>query len=54
MDYKTSGRFDCKKEWLNKISLYTYLQTNAQMGIQAEGAKESIRKHSIKRRERAV
>ena len=35
-----------------KISLYSYLQINSQVGIQTEGTKKSTCKHSIKRRER--
>jgi hypothetical protein len=35
MDYKTGGRSNYKKEW-NQISLYPYIQTNAQVGIQTE------------------
>jgi len=36
MDYKTGGRSNCKKEWWNQISLYPYIQTHAQVGIQTE------------------
>ena len=33
MDYKTGGRSNYKKEWWNQISLYPYIQTNAQVGF---------------------
>ena len=36
MDYKTGGRSNYKKEWWNQISLYPYIQTNAQVGILTE------------------
>ena len=32
MDYQTGRRSDSKKEWWNKISLYSHLQTHAQVG----------------------
>ncbi len=40
VDYKTGRRSDCEQEWWNQISLYTYIQTHAQVGIQAEGTKK--------------
>ena len=48
MDYKTGRSSNCKKEWWNKIPLYSHIQTHAQMGIQTEGTKKSTCKHSIK------
>jgi hypothetical protein len=49
MDYNQTGRrSNCKEEWWwNKIPLYTYIQTCAQVGIQAEDTKKSTFIYSI-------
>ena len=44
---KTDRRSNCQKKWWNQISLYSNIQTHAQMGIQTEGTKKSTCKNSI-------
>ena len=47
MEYKTGRRSNCHKERWNQISLYSHIQTHAQMEIQTEGTKKSTCKYSI-------
>ncbi len=53
MDYKTGRSSNCKKEWWNKIPLYSHIQTHAQMGIQTEeGTKKSTHVNTASKEEK--